>query len=270
MQSKSKSKIYILTSSNYPSGSEDLRALCGAVRESGVECEFLLWGESGVEKGDMLLALGVWDYSLAPKRFLAWLKGLQNRGVRIFNPLSTIQNNISKSYLLELQKRAIPVVPSEFVEREELEKRDLRGKVIKPVIGQSGLGVQRGESAELSAYPLGAIVQPFIPSIQERGEVCLVFFGGEFRYSVLRKPKEWRANSSYGVSVSAINPQKEWIELGKRALEGVEYLYARVDIFLEPLLISEVELIEPALYLSTHKGALQEFAKQIVREWDKK
>lgn len=259
MQSKSKSKVHIATSAHYPKGNADLRDLRGELRGMGMECDFLLWGESGVGEGDILLPLGVWDYSLDPNRFLAWLKGLQNRGVRIFNPLSTIENNINKCYLFKLQERAIPVVPSEFVERGELERRDLRGKVIKPVIGQSGLGVERGERAELSNYPLGAIVQPFIPSVQERGEVCLVFFGGEFQYSVVREPKEWRANSSHGVKIDAINPQKEWVELGKKALEGVEYLYARVDIFIEPLLVSEMELIEPALYFSYKNGALSKF-----------
>lgn len=266
MPSKSKSKIYILTSANYPSGSEDLRALREAVRESGVECEFLLWGESGAKEGDMLLPLGVWDYSRDYKKFLSWLEEMRDLGARIFNPLSLIQSNINKCYLLELEKKGIPVVPSEFV--EDLAKIDLANKVIKPPIGQSGVGVERGESANPLDYPLGAIVQPFIPSIQEKGEVCLVFFGGKFRYSILRKPKEWRANSSYGVSVSAINPKKEWIELGERALEGIEYLYARVDIFIEPLLVSEVELIEPALYLSTHKGALQDFRQCLIQRFE--
>lgn len=270
MLSKSKSKIHILTSANYPEGNEDLRALCGAVREHGVECGFLLWGESGVREGDMLLALGVWDYAKDYKKFLTWLEEMQILGARILNPLLTIKNNIDKRYLLELEQRGIPIVPSEFVESRDLAKKDLAWKVIKPPVGQSGVGVERGERVEPLAYPLGAIVQPFIPSIQERGEVCLVFFGGEFRYSILRKPKEWRANSSYGVSVSAITPQKEWIELGERALEGVEYLYARVDIFIEPLLVSEVELIEPALYFFAHQGAMQEFVGCLIQRFVQK
>lgn len=264
MPSKSRSKIYIATSSQYPQGNADLRSLLNVLRQMGVECDFLFWGEEGVCCGDLLLPLAVWDYSLQAERFLSWLKDLQTLGVKILNPLPTIQQNISKSYLLSLQERGIPIIPSEFVEYEGLRERDLRGKVIKPMIGQSGMGVERGECADVSKYPQGAIIQPFIPSIQKRGEVCLIFFAGEFKYSVLRKPKEWRANSSFGVQITPIQAKREWIDLAYQALEGGEYLYARVDLFIEPLLVNEVELIEPALYFSYNPRALRDFVSCLL------
>ena len=147
-----------------------------------------------------------------------------------------------------------------------LKNKDLRGKVLKPVIEQSGMGVERGEKADFSHYPQGVIIQPFIPSIQESGEVCLVFFGGEFRYSILRKPKEWRANSKYGVEISLIEAKKEWIDLAYQALDGIEYFYARVDLFIQPVLISEVELIEPALYFSHSPYSLELFKQNLLAE----
>lgn len=266
MQSKSKSKIHIATSSQYPQGNADLRDLLDSLRRMGVECDFLVWGERGVCRGNLLLPLAVWDYSSNPTNFLAWLKDLEESGVKILNPLATIQKNINKRYLLDLQEKGIPIIPSEFIEYDNLKNKDLRGKVLKPVIGQSGMGVERGEKADFSHYPQGAIIQPFIPSIQESGEVCLVFFGGEFRYSILRKPKEWRANSKYGVEISLIEAKKEWIDLAYQALDGIEYFYARVDLFIQPLLISEVELIEPALYFSHSPYSLELFKQNLLAE----
>lgn len=264
MPSKSKSKVYIVTSLQYPQGNADLRDLCNTLRREGVECDFLLWGEKRACYGDLLLPLAAWDYSLQPERFLSWLKELQTLGVKILNPLATIEKNINKSYLLALQEKGIPIVPSEFVKYEELRERDLRGKVIKPMIGQSGMGVERGEYADICKYPQGAIIQPFIPGIQKSGEVCLIFFDGEFKYSILRKPKEWKANSNFGVQISRIQAKREWIDLAYQALDGIEYFYARVDLFIEPLLVNEVELIEPALYFSYNQRALRDFVSCLL------
>ena len=47
MQSKSKSKIHIATSSQYPQGNADLRDLLNSLRRMGMECDFLVWGERG-------------------------------------------------------------------------------------------------------------------------------------------------------------------------------------------------------------------------------
>lgn len=266
MPNKLKSKVHIATSLTYPEGNTDLRNLLDALRSARVECDFLIWGNEGVCSGDLLLPLAVWDYSLHLESFLAWLKDLQALGVEILNPLATIKKNINKCYLLDLQEMGISVVPTEFVEYEKLKNKDLRGKVVKPVIGQSGRGVERGESADVSQYPQGAIIQPFISSVKKSGEVCLIFFGGEFRYSILRKPKEWRANSNYGVEVVAIQAKKEWIDLAYQALEGMDYFYARVDMFVEPLFINEVELIEPALYFSQNQRALKDFTQALLAE----
>ncbi len=128
MQSKSKSKIHIATSSQYPQGNADLRDLLDSLRRMGVECDFLVWGERGVCRGDLLLPLAVRDYSSNPTNFLAWLKDLEESGVKILNPLATIQKNINKRYLLDLQERGIPIIPSEFIEYDNLKKQGFERK----------------------------------------------------------------------------------------------------------------------------------------------
>lgn len=265
MQSKLKNKIYIVTSPNYPEGNKDLKDLLFYLRNSDIKSDFLVWGDTKVlRRNDLLLLLGVWDYSSNAQAFLAWLEYVYSQGVHILNPLDTIKRNIDKHYLLDLQKRKIPIIPSQFVNYEELKTQDLANKIVKPFIGQSGIGVERGENVNFDHYRNGAIIQPFIPSIQTLGEVCLVFFDKRFQYSILRKPSDWRANSSYGVEISSINPKQEWIELASKALEGFQYFYARVDLFLDPLAVSEVELIEPALYFSFQNNALDNFVHSLL------
>lgn len=259
MPNKFKNKIYIATSLEYPDGNADLRNLLNTLRRKGVECDFLIWGDEKISRGDLLLPLAVWDYSYNPYKFLSWLKYLQASGIQIINPIATIEQNLNKNYLLDFQAKGIPIVPSEFVGYEELKNKDLRGKIVKPIIGQSGIGVEKGENIDVSQYLQGAIVQPFISSIRENGEVSLIFWGGKFRYSVLRKPKEWRANSSHGVKISSIQAKKEWIDLAYLVLDGLDYFYARVDLFIDPLCVNEVELIEPALYFSYQEDLLENF-----------
>ena len=118
-----------------------------------------------------------------------------------------------------------------------------------------------GEPPTLADYPQGVLLQPFIAS--EIGEVCLVYLGGTFSHAAHRRPapQEWRANSAYGVQILPIKPEAAWLKRAEAVLPRlpVAPLYARIDGLIDAsgdFLINEVELIEPALYLSLHPPAL--------------
>ena len=118
------------------------------------------------------------------------------------------------------------------------------------------------------------MVQPYIRAIEQAGETSLIFFNGTFSHAVLRRPPqgEWRANSAYGVEIRPAAPSETVVRTARRVLDLLPQMpvYARVDgtIIGGRLLLNELELIEPALYLHTAQGAAERFAA-VLAEWTK-
>ena len=98
-----------------------------------------------------------------------------------------------------------------------------------------------------------------------------MFFEGRFSHAVLRMPSqgEWRANSAYGVAVNPAGPPEKAVETARQILAMLPQIpaYARIDGTLigERLLLNELELIEPALYLHTAENAVAHMAQAVKR-----
>ena len=255
--------IYIATCREWPQGNADLRALAAALH-----AELLPWQDITPAAAHTVLPLAAWDYSTQPDAYLDWLAALEAAQVRVINPPALQRWNIDKRYLCELAAQGLAVTPSIALLpgddwMTQIAASGWDNPVIKPLIGQSGRGVRRlhGEPPTLADYPQGVLLQPFIAS--EIGEVCLVYLGGTFSHAAHRRPapQEWRANSAYGVQILPIKPEAAWLKRAEAVLPRlpVAPLYARIDGLIDArgaFLINEVELIEPALYLSLHPPAL--------------
>jgi glutathione synthase/RimK-type ligase-like ATP-grasp enzyme len=111
------------------------------------------------------------------------------------------------------------------------------------------------------------MVQPFLPSLEERGEASIVFIAGKPSHAVRKRPAagDFRVQSIWGGTTSRTEPEAEEVGLAERVLSllGEPPLYARVDLVAgpdgEPCLI-ELELIEPNLYLVEHPPAAEALA----------
>ena len=272
----------IATCAEYPQGNESLEQLKITLEQKGFACCLQNWREILLDSLDLntiILPLAIWDYSLYYPIFLDFLRKIEQFSLKIVNPISLILWNLSKDYLLDLEKRGLPIIPSlvlypDTCWEDKIMQKGWHNPVIKPLVGQSGRGVLRfGEQPfKQSDYPFGAIAQPFMESIYTQGEVCLVFFGQEYQYAIHRKPapKQWRANSNYGVTTHRIEASNQWIEIAKNAVMNLPFksCYARVDLLPQDnqkALISEVELIEPSLYFSLYaQVSVQNFMASIL------
>ncbi|EOG9532344.1 RimK family alpha-L-glutamate ligase [Campylobacter upsaliensis] len=272
--------LIIATCKAYKEGNEALKKLKAKLENLHYQCELKAWQEIRVRhlaQNTLILPLAVWDYSLEYANFLHFLNELERAKISILNPSEILKMNADKSYLKILEEANLPIIDSIIFKQNEdfnFSQIPFQKAVIKPLVGQSGYKVRFLEQKipTKEEFPHGALIQPFIESVEELGEFCLIFFGGKFNYAIHRQTqKDWRANSNYGVKIAPLkNPSKTHIDLALKALKALKssnLLYARVDLLPQKngkALINEVELIEPSLYFDFHENALEQFIKNLL------
>lgn len=213
----------------------------------------------------LILPLCAWDYAQAPGAFRDWIARIAAAGGRFANAPGLMLWNMDKGYLRDLARAGVAVPPTVLLEgygaatlRHRMAAEGWRTAVLKPAIGQSGNGVtliRADDPADIPPSAARHVLQPYLPAIREAGELTMVFVAGRFSHAVLRRPAagEWRANSRYGVVLEpAVAPPAALAEarLALAALPGTP-AYARIDGLVGEagFTVTEVELIEPALFL---------------------
>lgn len=150
--------------------------------------------------------------------------------------------------------------------------------VFKPVISASAFLTHRTSLAtaesdqktfEEALTHSAVLVQPFAPEVCAEGEWSFIFFDGVYSHSVLKTPKagEFRTQPSLGGQLATINPPQHLVSEAERIVKALPQLplYARVDGINSnnQLLIMELELIEPALWIASSPDAPARMATAI-------
>ncbi|NVO83950.1 ATP-grasp domain-containing protein [Hymenobacter terrestris] len=259
------------------------------LREQGHEVEPRIWSNPLVEwnRYDVVLLKSPWDYFDRVEEFMHWLDRLEREHVRLLNPVSIVRWNANKRYLLEMERAGVRIVPTRLLPRGEavdaaalLEEMGQEQIVVKPavsggakntfIIGRNETAVRQPQLTELVAQE-DFLAQPFLSRIQEEGEWSLLYYGGEFSHAVLKTPKagDFRVQHYLG---GAIAPREAPAHLRQAADRIVQQfapgcLYARVDGLDQDgeLLLMELELIEPFLYLASDPQALPRYEQALRR-----
>ncbi|WP_417581107.1 ATP-grasp domain-containing protein [Nitrincola sp.] len=279
--------ITFTTCKRWPLPGKALQLVCQALEARGLAADCVPWQEMNHQhfaQSKVILPLAAWDYSEFPEAFVQWLSEVAEQGVSVLNAPELIQWNMNKRYLLELADKGVHTIPTRLIKTADpaelkavLSDCGWDEVVLKPACGQSGNGVQRYSAEALSqarlsqpSFNQGWIVQPFMPEIQQIGEVSLCFLWGEYSHAVRRMPAtgEWRANSQYNVAVSLFTPDADTITTASNILQQLPSAtaYARVDGLLtnEGFVLSELELIEPALFLDLTPVAVEKFCSGLA------
>jgi glutathione synthase/RimK-type ligase-like ATP-grasp enzyme len=280
------------TSAQYPDMTPEDRQLVNEVRHLGCDTRVIVWDDptTNLAGVDMVVIRCCWDYATKAKQFLQWLLRVDELGIPLLNPLPVLQWGIDKSYLVALEARGAPVVPSRRVptlgsDRHRMDvlasaMEELGGSdfIVKPIIGCESLMVSRvhkrdPEGCLRALTAIGphsdALVQPFLPEILDWGECSLVYLGGRFSHAVRKYPRDgdFRVQRSFGGDREAVEPPGHMIATATSLLELLEPtpVFARIDgIGRTNFLVTEVEALEPHLYLEYGEGSVIRLATLIV------
>jgi glutathione synthase/RimK-type ligase-like ATP-grasp enzyme len=265
---------------------EDDQALIRPLADRGIEASAGVWSDASFpwRSADAVLIRSCWDYHRRTREFLEWIKSLEKVDVRVWNSPNVIRWNTDKAYLRDLEAKGVPVIPTLWPDRsvqlrETLQHLGWQKAVIKPRISASAYLTRVTSTEDANeAQPLfedllrgpGVMVQQFMVNVLTQGEWSLMFFGGEYSHGVIKTPKagDFRVQHDHGGSERNAEPPAYVIEAAARAVQAVDTppLYARVDGVESngQLLLMELELIEPALFLKSAPGAAETFADSIA------
>lgn len=106
---------------------------------------------------DLAVVRTTWDYTARRDTFVAWAAETAQR-TRLWNPADVLRWNTHKAYLLELEERGAPVVPTAWLGAGDrldlaalLAQRGWPRAVLKPAVGAGSDGLARVEVAAPAA-----------------------------------------------------------------------------------------------------------------------
>jgi O-ureido-D-serine cyclo-ligase len=275
---------------------EDFRPLEHALRSAGADVSCVDWDDAGADwsQFDLAVLRATWDYTLRLEEFIAWARGAASR-TRLVNPLPYIQWNCDKHYINDLAASDVPVIPGHFVEpgtrfgdRAEAFVAGLTTPevVVKPAVGAGSRDAQRHDRSDVDAIRVhahriadagrSALIQPYLDSVDERGETALIFYAGQFSHAICKGPLLKRGGpAEQGLfareTISARTPTEAEQLTAQRALAAIPFgmpLYARVDLILDDQgapQVLELELIEPSMFFAYAPDAPARFADVLMK-----
>lgn len=223
---------------------------------------------------DLVITRTTWDYHKRPTEFLEKLKVIASQ-TKLLNSAPTVEWNIHKGYLKELESKGVRIVPTHiFTFPGDITPPTTwtyQQFILKPAISASAYKTIIVQRAELNTDTIKSqlhagdwILQPFMEEIK-RGEISLIYFNKKFSHSILKVPKagDFRVQEEHGGHITNFSPSAALLAESQALLDMVPYdlLFARVDMvhWHDEYVLMEIELIEPALYFRTHPQSPQNF-----------
>ena len=269
---------------------DDDPVLARAFEAAGCEAPILDWDDPAADWSsfDAVLIRSTWDYFERRPEFEAWLERV-DRVSLLLNPIEIVRTNLDKRYLLELDRAGVPIVPTELIEpgssgatRTPMAIAAERGwerVAVKPLLAGAarGLLVAGGDDPAIDTHAetlLAAgpvLVQRFVPSVSQRGELSVVLIDGEVACAVRKTPKpgDLRVQVEHGGAYELAEPSPAAVRTAGRALACFpgEPLYARIDL-LDPdeerPLVIEAELVEPELFFRMTEPVTARFVGAVL------
>ncbi|MGB1385242.1 MAG: ATP-grasp domain-containing protein [Ilumatobacteraceae bacterium] len=274
--------IALVSASELSHPDSDLPPLVSALQQLNVNAEVVAWDDDiAWSSYDAAIIRSTWDYHRRREEFDHWLTEVSQQ-TQLWNPPELIRWNSDKRYLADVAAKGLPVVPTAVIDRNELMSQRQLAEigsdiVVKPSVGAGSHGVRRfTEQHEAALNYLRALIesgetpliQPYLTNIDTRGEVGLVTAAGVLSHSfhkeaILNGDVQWSSDGHVLEVISAHTPSESELALCDRVLALLpETAYARIDMLPtdDGPVISEIELIEPSLFLEADTAAAHRIA----------
>jgi hypothetical protein len=286
---RSAATVALVTCGRLADLTPDDRLLIEPLRAVGIEALALPWDAPGIDwtAFDGAVIRSTWDYHARPIRFQRWIEDCRSAGVRLWNPAPVLLWNLHKRYLRDLEARGVAVVPTVWLDRGSeadlaglMDERGWERAVVKPAISAGARRtsvVSRAHAARAAPEVRtllarrDLLVQPFLEQIAAEGEWSFIFYGRAFSHAVLKRPAtgDFRVQERFGGSAALARPPADLVEQAAAMLAATEgdLLYARVDAVRDGdrLLLVELEVLEPSLFLEQDASAARRLAGEIER-----
>jgi glutathione synthase/RimK-type ligase-like ATP-grasp enzyme len=266
----------------------DLPIASSALRAAGLAVDVVRWDDPTVDWAGYGVAVvrSCWDYAWRLEEFLAWAEAVP----RLRNRVEVLRWNTDKTYLRELERAGLPVVPTVWDPTAADELPDAAEWVVKPSVSAGSRDTARWDApdavlahvAELIGAGRTAMVQPYLTSVDNLGETAMLFIGGAFSHAVRKGPllaagEGVRQDRDSRGDLRPAEPTAAQREIAQAVFDAVpgqvgvadEPLYARIDLVHDadgrPVVL-ELELTEPSLFLPQAPAAAATLVRAVEAE----
>ncbi len=290
--------IYLLTESRYvtPSNPNEYtktllledELVKKALERKGLSVMRVDWADPNVDwkKGRAALFRTTWDYFERFDEFEPWLERTRKH-IQFINSAEQVHWNMDKHYLSDLRSNGVKIVPTFFIEPREvsaltdiISTLNWEEMILKPAIAGAARHTYRINKQNVAQYEdifaeliakESMLIQPFVSTVLEQGEVSFMVFGGKFTHAILKKakPGDFRVQDDFGGTVHEYQASQDEKAFAESVVQACNTLpiYARVDVMVDEsgqMLVSELEIIEPELWFRHNPQAADVLAEAVL------
>lgn len=292
-------RVTLVTSSDLPDLAEDFADLPDVLRSRNIEVRVAVWDDPDVDWNDagLCIVLSITDFAERPDEFFSWADSVP----RLLNDPQVLRWSSDKHYMQELQARGMPMIPTTWLEPDrQLSKHQVHTRmpaggdfVVKSALSSNRHTTGRYTSTDASSRSKAiqhaveildsghaALVQRYIQSVDDRGEISLVYLNGLLTYAVEKDPQlqtrtDLKLRARDRASIHDVTMEERHLgEEVRHALHGAiaeltgrdhMLIYCRIDIIRteEGFKVLEVNLMDVTLYVSADERALKSFVDAI-------
>jgi glutathione synthase/RimK-type ligase-like ATP-grasp enzyme len=290
-------QIAFVTYQKHPEITQDDALAVNALSKLDITLAGIPWNKSGIDwrSFDAVVLRSCWDYYHHHEQFLAWINLLEENGVTVLNEPSVIRWNAEKTYLRDLSRVGVNVVPTVYaLNNSSLSIADVLTQqawdraVVKPTVSGTSLhtwltppvagGAALDAALNSDQHKLDILLaernmmlQEYLPEIESAGELSLIYFDNEYSHAIRKVPRagDFRVQDDFGGTSTAVTPDAAIKRQADEILvaSNRSSVYARVDGVIRDgvFLLMELELIEPHLFLAHDPNAATRFAHAIAQ-----
>jgi glutathione synthase/RimK-type ligase-like ATP-grasp enzyme len=280
----SRKYLAIATATEVAKEDFDMPPLLQALAAAGVETGVLAWDDPADQEGfrgaAACLIRSTWNYVRHHDRFCAWADAV-GAATTLWNPAPVVRWNSHKGYLLELESKGIPIMPTKLVPRGTAEPLAVvmgtwADVVVKPAVSAGSFGTLRVTAENRAAgeqhladfsRERDMLVQRYEPSVEGYGERSLVWLDGAFTHAVRKSARFLGDQENVSRQPMPIADDERALAERVLAVAPGPLLYARVDLVRDPAgrpQLMELELIEPSLFFDQKPGSAARLARAIA------